>query len=340
MNRIFDIKTENLYHKYLNASRNVIIGKSKKMVEVYKKLQKVCDRNVTVIIRGNSGVGKELIAENIHYNSKRKNYPFVTVNCAAITPTLIENELFGHVKGSYTGAISSEKGKFELADKGTIFLDEIGALPLNMQSKILRVLQEKTFHKIGDNKVNKVDVRVICATSANLEHEILNKNFRKDLYYRINVFPINLPDLKEHKEDIELLVKHFVNQLNESNNYKINKIDKKLINKLKKYDWPGNIRELQNIINRLYFLSDTNILSFNDLDMSDLELFKEDKISKTKNILELNLNQDFGFMEKQIIESVLQNNHFNIKKTAEQLKLNRKTIYNKIKKYNIILKEN
>jgi DNA-binding NtrC family response regulator len=137
-----------------------------------------------------------------------------------------------------------------------------------------------------------------------------------------------------------LLVKHFVNQLNESNNYKINKIDKKLINKLKKYDWPGNIRELQNIINRLYFLSDTNILSFNDLDMSDLELFKEDKISKTKNILELNLNQDFGFMEKQIIESVLQNNHFNIKKTAEQLKLNRKTIYNKIKKYNIILKEN
>ncbi len=233
-----------------------IIGKSQAMLEVFDTIRKVADTDATVLITGESGTGKELIARAIHYNSARKKHPFIPINCGAIPQDLLESELFGHEKGAFTGAVSARQGRFERADKGTLFLDEIGELPLHLQVKLLRVLQEKEFERVGGNRTIKVDVRIIAATNKNLEEAIENKTFREDLYYRLNVIPIYVPPLRERKGDIPLLVNHFLKKLARTKKKRITGVDPAAMEMLMNYDWPGNIRELENIIERTVILKE------------------------------------------------------------------------------------
>ncbi|HEX3007362.1 MAG TPA: sigma 54-interacting transcriptional regulator, partial [Bacteroidales bacterium] len=222
-----------------------LIGNSGKLQSIFELIELVAPTNATVLIRGESGVGKELIADAIHFNSNRKNKPFIKVNCAALPESLIESELFGHEKGAFTGANFLRKGRFEAADNGTIFLDEIGDLPATTQVKLLRILQEKSFERLGSPKPVKVDVRIICATNRNLEELITKEQFREDLFYRINVFPVHIPPLRERINDIPGLVDHFIAKFNKNNNKKVKRISSSAIDMLMVYHWPGNIRELE-----------------------------------------------------------------------------------------------
>lgn len=242
-----EIKSENNFEE--------IIGADKSLKEVLSKVKMVADTDATVLIRGETGTGKELISRSIHNSSKRSERSLIKVNCPAIPSGLIESELFGHEKGSFTGALTKILGKFELADGGTIFLDELGDLPLDAQAKLLRVLQEKEFERVGGNETHKVDVRVIAATNRNLEDAVKEGKFRADLYYRLNVFPIELPALRERTEDIAALGYYFLNKYSKKLGKEINSIGEDTIKKLKDYSWPGNIRELENIIERAVILS-------------------------------------------------------------------------------------
>ncbi len=243
-----------------------VIGTAKSMVEVYKTVQKVAPTRATVIIRGESGTGKELIARAVHYNSPRVGKPFLKVSCAALPETLLESELFGHEKGSYTGASEMVKGRFELADGGTLFLDEIGDISPATQVKLLRVLQEKKFERVGGTKTFSVDVRIIAATNRNLERAIAEGKFREDLYYRLNVVPIFLPSLRDRKEDVALLLSHFLHKYNEENktNYKF---APEVVARLVGYRWPGNVRELENTVERMAVMAKDNVLSLEDVPM-------------------------------------------------------------------------
>ncbi len=241
-----------------------IIGTSEKMQEVFEAVLRVSDSKATVILYGESGTGKELIAKAIHYMSPRAQASFVKFNCASIPEGLLESELFGHEKGAFTGAISARKGRFELADGGTILLDEIGDLPINLQPKILRVLQEKEFERVGGEKTIKVDVRLIAATSRNLEELVTRGVFREDLFYRLNVVPIFMPALRERRDDIPLLVEFFLKRFNEENNRNI-VISPEALRALVVYSWPGNVRELENVIERLVVMSSEHVIRDNDL---------------------------------------------------------------------------
>ncbi len=241
-----------------------IIGKSSAIEKVLRKVEQVAQTNSTVLILGETGTGKELLARAVHNNSSRKDRPLVKVNCSALPANLIESELFGHEKGAFTGAISQKIGRFELADGGTIFLDEIGDLPLELQAKLLRVLQEGEFEKLGNSKTIKVNTRVIAATNRDLEAAIEEGEFREDLYYRLNVFPIYSPALRERKEDIPLLVNFFCDKLGVKVGKNIKSVSKKVMDRLIEYNWPGNVRELENIIERAVIISETNILQFGD----------------------------------------------------------------------------
>jgi Nif-specific regulatory protein len=241
-----------------------VVGTSKSMVEIYKAVQKVAPTRTTIIIRGESGTGKELIARAIHYNSPRVGKPFIKVSCAALPETLLESELFGHEKGSYTGASEMVKGRFELADGGTLFLDEIGELSTATQVKLLRVLQEKKFERVGGTKTFSVDVRIITATNRNLEKAIAEGKFREDLYYRLNVVPIFLPPLRERKEDIPLLLTHFLDKYNEENKAH-HKMPPEVMARLVNYHWPGNVRELENTIERMAVMAKGNELTLEDI---------------------------------------------------------------------------
>ena len=241
-----------------------VVGNSKSMVEVYKSVQRVAATRTTVIIRGESGTGKELIARAVHYNSPRAEKPFIKVSCAALPETLLESELFGHEKGSYTGASEMVKGRFELADAGTLFLDEIGDISQATQVKLLRVLQEKKFERVGGTKTLSVDVRIIAATNRNLEKAIAEGKFREDLYYRLNVVPIFLPSLRDRKEDIPLLLNHFLMKYNEENKTHF-KLAPEVVTRLVGYPWPGNVRELENTMERMAVMSKGNLLSLEDI---------------------------------------------------------------------------
>ena len=232
-----------------------IIGKSKVMKEMFGMIRQVADSKSTVLVMGESGTGKELISRAIHYNSNRKNYPFVTINCAAIPETLIESELFGHEKGAFTNAIEKKLGRFEMAHRGTLFLDEIGELSLATQSKILRFLEEKEFNRVGGSKTIKVDVRLITATNRDLNQLLKKELFREDLYYRINVVPIIVPPLKERKEDIPLLLDHFIQKYNDEGNKRVKGLSKEALELIMNYEWPGNVRELENLIERAIALT-------------------------------------------------------------------------------------
>lgn len=323
-----------------------IIGRSDKIKEVLYKIEKVAPTNATVLIRGESGTGKELIAKTIHQYSTRKDKPFIAVDCAGLTETLIESELFGHTKGAFTGAIAKKIGKFELAQGGTLFLDEIGNLPINIQIKLLRTLQEREINRIGEKYPIKINARFVVATNANLEEAMKSGAFREDLYHRINVFSIFLPPLREKKEDIPLLSLHFLNQFNPILGKNIKNISKESMGLLVNYPWPGNVREVQNVIQQAIIMAEDIILP------EHLPYYiKENKVgaelapvllSKKNNN---NLPNDFSLKkmidqlsqsaERKIILGVLKRTKGNKAEAARLLKINYKTLYNKIKEYKI-----
>ncbi|UCG77413.1 MAG: nif-specific transcriptional activator NifA [Nitrospirota bacterium] len=244
-----------------------IIGDSDRMQEVFESIHSVAPARTTVILRGESGTGKELVAKAIHFMSPRAKDPFLKFNCASIPEGLLESELFGHEKGAFTGATGMRKGRFELADKGTIFLDEIGDLPVNLQPKILRVLQEREFERVGGERTIKVDVRLVAATSRDLEELVSKGKFREDLYYRLNVVPVVLPPLRERREDIPLLAEHFLGRFNKENNKQVT-IAEEALNAFISYDWPGNVRELENTIERLVVMTRNKTIRPTDLPIS------------------------------------------------------------------------
>ena len=241
-----------------------IVGLSKRMREIYEAIQQVSHSRATVLLRGESGTGKELIARAIHYNSPRADGPFIKINCAALPHTLLESELFGHEKGAFTGATAAKKGRFELADGGSLFLDEIGDLPMDIQIKLLRVLQERSFERVGGTRTIDVDVRIVAATHQDLESAIAREKFREDLYYRLNVVPILLPPLRERREDIPLLTEHFLAKYNRENNRKV-RITGRALQQMVNFDWPGNVRELENTIERLVIMSRRRLIMPEDL---------------------------------------------------------------------------
>lgn len=244
--------------------KHCIIGHCKAMQEVFWSIEQVAPSQATVLLLGDSGTGKEMVAQAIHEGSPRRNSPFVKINCAALPEALLESELFGHEKGAFTGAGGTRIGRFEMADKGSLFLDEIGEMPLPLQSKLLRVLQEQQFERLGSNRTIKVDVRIIAATNVSLQQAVLQGSFRNDLYYRLNVVPIILPSLRERKDDIPMLVDHFLKLSNERNKKKV-RMSREFLEAMTAYDWPGNVRELQNLIERLVILTADNLLCLNDL---------------------------------------------------------------------------
>lgn len=306
-----------------------MVGSSNAMKEVYRLIEQVSDSNATVLIRGESGTGKDLVAHAIHYNSPRVSKPFVKVNCTALPETLLESELFGHEKGAFTGATSRKPGRFERAHGGTIFLDEIGDFPPNLQVKLLRVIQFREFERLGGIETLKANVRIIVATNKNLEEEIKEGVFREDLYYRINVFPIYLPPLRERKDDIMLLADYFLERLAAENNKDISRISTPAIEMLTSYHWPGNIRELENCIERAVLLCDGDVVRSEHLPPS-LQMVK-----KTESIAKASLIEIIGNKEKELIVDALKKCGGQQRSTAKELGITERVLGYKIKKYNI-----
>jgi Nif-specific regulatory protein len=305
-----------------------IIGNSDRMQEVFEAVHRVAPTKATVLLLGESGTGKELIAKAIHYMSQRSKGPFVKFNCASIPEGLLESELFGHEKGAFTGAIASRKGKFELAHKGTIFLDEVGDLPITLQPKILRVLQEREFERVGSEKTIKVDVRIIAATSRNLENFVSQGKFREDLYYRLNVIPLLLPPLNERGEDISVLIDYFLEKFNQENNRSV-VLDKSALQVFLNYNWPGNVRELENTIERLVIMSASERISASDLPIS-LSLRRVKSAGKLTS-----LTSNIGEIEKSNILEALEKTGWIQAKAARLLGITPRQIGYKIKKYGI-----
>lgn len=306
-----------------------IVGGSSKMRDVYSLVNMVAETNSTVLVRGESGIGKELIADAIHFSSKRAKGNFVKVNCSALPDSLIESELFGHEKGAFTGAESRRKGRFELADGGTIFLDEIGDIPLSTQVKILRILQQREFERLGGTETIRVDVRIVAATNRNLEELIEKGEFREDLYYRINVFPLFVPPLRERRDDIPILVDHFIDKFNKRNNTQIKRITTSALNMLMVYSWPGNIRELENCIERACILTTDNVIHSYNLPPS-LQT-ADSSNTQAKGGMMYTVEQ----VEKQLIREALTTTSGNIAKAAELLKVTERMLGTRIKKYEI-----
>jgi DNA-binding NtrC family response regulator len=300
---------------------NNIIGKSKKMQEIFSLIEKVAPGNSTVIIYGGSGTGKELVAKAIHYHSPRADKPFIPFNCGAIPETLVESELFGHTKGAFTGAIQAKKGLFEEADGGTLFLDEISTILPSAQVKLLRVLQEKELMKVGSTERTKIDVRMIAATNENLEENMKTGKFREDLFYRLHVFPIFLPDLKDRKEDIPLLAYHFLDRYSREAKKGIKGISKEAMKLLLEYPWPGNVRELENTIERAVIMTDQDHLVPNDLPKDLIEGSSEMIKRGVKDRKSLN------DIKSEYIKEILKEVSGNKRVASEILKVNPRTLY-------------
>lgn len=310
---------------------NNIIGQSGRMQEVFRAMEKIIDSNVTVLIQGESGTGKELIARAIHYQSKtRAANPFVAVNCSALPESLLESELFGHEKGAFTGAAGKRIGKFEVANGGTIFLDEIGLMSQMTQAKLLRVLQEREFERVGGNELVKVDVRVISATNIDLEDAVKNGDFREDLFYRISVFPIRLPSLRDRKEDIPLLAAHFLEKYSKQEGKNIEGIAPDALELLMSYNWPGNVRELENAMERATLLATTDEITPKDLPNS-VRAIGEKKIYEKDSTLSNWIEK----LEEEALRQALLECEGNISRTAKKLGIGRATIYRKAKKYGL-----
>lgn len=317
-----------------------IIGSSKAIREIFSIIERVAKTDSTVLILGESGTGKELIAKNIHFNSPRSNKPFVHVNCAAIPIPLLEAELFGHEKGAFTGAFTSRAGRFELADSGTIFLDEIGEMPPALQVKILRVLQEKSFERIGGLRTISADVRIIAATNKDLEKAVKEGRFREDLYYRLNVIPISVPPLRARLQDVPELCEHFLTKYAEKIGRKKLKIDDAAMTCLTQYSWPGNVRELENLIERLFVLKQDDLITPYDLPekirqraLPEVSESAHDDINPFINGIDL--NSAVQKYERDLIVHALELNDWVQVKAARYLNIKRTTLIQKMKRYGI-----
>ena len=310
------------------ADFRTIIGSSKEMEKVFDVVRKVADTEASILITGESGTGKELVARAIHSNSSRKDAPFVAINCAAIPRDLLESELFGHIKGAFTGAVRDKAGKFQLADGGTLFLDEVGELPLELQSKLLRALQEKEVEPVGGTKTQKIDVRIVSATNLNVDKAVADGMFREDLYYRLSVIPIHLPPLRERRNDIPLLIRYFCSK---HDNEEVS-FDKHALETLVMYPWPGNVRELQNTVERLLIMRNGDTIILDDL---------PEKISGKQAVngpKVVNL-PDEGYsleqLEQEVVVVALERNDWNQAAAARFLRIPRHTLIYRMEKYNI-----
>lgn len=313
-----------------------IIGRTEKMQKVFNMIEKVSDSDSTIMIYGESGTGKELVAKAIHQSSYRRNKPFVSINCGAIPENLLESELFGHVKGAFTGATASKQGKFALADKGTIFLDEIGDMSHDLQVKILRILEEREVEQIGGNKSIKIDVRIIAATHRDLEKEVEKGNFRQDLFYRLHVIPLTLPPLRERNSDIPYIIDHFFTMFNRKKNIDITRISENAMAMMSQYPWPGNVRELRNMVERLMVLKGEGEIVSQDLP----ESLKREKSGEVFPKIEMTqdgicLNTAVSEFEKALIFKSLEKTKWVKNKAAKLLHLNRTTLVEKIKRYQL-----
>ena len=317
---------EKLGNKY---SITNIIGNSNKMREVYQMISQVSKSNATVLVRGESGTGKELTANSIHYNSNRAKNAFIKVNCVSLPANLIESELFGHEKGAFTGAIKKKLGKFELAHMGTIFLDEIGSISLDVQVKLLRVLQEKEFERVGGHKTIKVDVRVVAATNKNLEQAVEDESFRGDLYYRLNVFPIYMPPLRERKTDILLLADYFLEKYAKENNKDIRRFSTPAIDMLMEYHWPGNVRELENCIERAVLLCEGGVIHSYHLPPTLQTGTESDTLPA------VSIEGAVGNLEREMIIDALKNTRGNITLAAKILRTTVRKFSYKAEKYQV-----
>jgi len=315
-----------------------MIGNSRAMRKVYELIRQVSQSNASILIQGESGTGKELVANAVHFNRARSKHAFIKINCGAIPENLIESELFGHEKGAFTDAFERKIGKFEAAQGGTIFLDEISELSLNMQVKLLRVLQEKEVHRIGSHVPQKIDVRVIAATNKSLQDEMASSRFRQDLFYRLNVFPIQLPPLRERRSDIVLLAEHFLQKFSKENQKMITGISAKAFDLLQSYHWPGNVRELQNYIERAVILCPTQTIHVNQLPnfLSDKQfLQKVDAIHYDIHELSRGLMPKLDSIESQFIQQALQRTNGNINKAAILLQITPRILAYKIQKLSL-----
>ncbi len=313
-----------------------IIGDHEKMQKVFEIIEKVADTDSTILILGESGTGKELIAKAVHYNSYRRERPFIPVNCAAIPSELLESELFGHEKGAFTNAIRTRIGRFELANGGTVFLDEIGDMNPLLQSKLLRVLQERQFERIGAVKTIKTDIRVIAATHQDLKQAVQQRRFREDLYYRLNVIPIRIPPLRERKTDIPLLTHHFLDHFNRSKKKRIRAIHDEAMELMMQYEWLGNVRELENTVERLVILVDHDVIASSDLP----EKFHALPQAEPPQVLEIpeegiSLDSAVNEFEKNLILQAIMKTGWVKNKAARLLNLNRTTLIEKIKRQNL-----
>ena len=322
-----ELKQDLLSEKFYQGK---LIAESSKMKDLLETVDKITSSNASVLIEGESGTGKELIARRIHEHSNRQKQPFVALHCAALTDTLLSSELFGHEKGAFTGATERRKGRFERAHQGTLFLDEIGEISKETQVKLLRVLQEGEFERVGGTKTIKADVRVLSATNKNLIEEVREKRFREDLYYRINVIYLNVPPLRERKEDIPLLVDYFIKQYSNLNSRKIKGIDEKTLEAFTKYSWPGNIRELKNIIERMVVLSVNDILQSEQVPEDIRKHTMPGSVTPTLN--GINKITD---AEKELIRRNLNETKGNKSLAAEKLGISRRTLYRKLEEYKI-----
>ncbi len=316
-----------------NFSADRIIGKSRALTSVLDQIKKVSSTDSSVLIMGESGTGKELIARAVHDLSRRKDRPFIKVDCSALAEGVLESELFGHEKGSFTGAFYKKIGRFELADGGTLFIDEIGEISPMIQLKLLRILQEREFERVGGTKTIKVNVRIISATNKDLMKEVENRNFREDLFYRLHIIPIYLPPLRERVEDIEGLSHYFLDKLSRKTGKKICKIEDSVLSMLKNHSWPGNIRELENVIEQAHVFCDCDTLTEKSIPMTVLKPPVNGKFPVQKS--DMPLDQYLEMIEKNLIEATLKKNHGIKTKTAKKLGIKTSSLYYKLEKYGL-----
>jgi DNA-binding NtrC family response regulator len=327
MERVIDHLRKEVSEKYSFPN---IIGNHPKMQEIFELVGKVAKTDQTILIQGESGTGKDLIAKTIHYNSQRKDRPLVTVHCGALTDTLLTSELFGHTKGAFTGAIKDKIGRFQMADGGTLVLDEIGEVPLHLQKTLLRVIEYKEFERVGDSRPIKVDVRILSSTNRNLKEEVAKGNFREDLYYRLSIVPITVPPLRERVSDIPLLVNHFLRQFQGEKGPV--RIEPEVVEYLKRCPWHGNIRELANVIQQMMVLCRRDTITMNDLPPLFVCAEEEPPGEKAGNV---SLTRMISDLERRWILSKLKESDWNQEKTAKLLGITRKMLMNRMKKYNI-----
>ncbi|MCP4065130.1 MAG: sigma-54-dependent Fis family transcriptional regulator, partial [Gammaproteobacteria bacterium] len=331
-----------------------LVGTSRKVQQVRQLMEQVADKDVSVLITGESGTGKEVVARNLHYHSSRRDKPFVPVNCGAIPAELLESELFGHEKGAFTGAITARVGRFEMAEGGTLFLDEIGDMPLNMQVKILRVLQERTFERVGSNRTQSADVRVIAATHKHLEDMIESGDFREDLYYRLNVFPIEMPALRDRVEDIPLLINELISRMEKEKRGSL-RMNSAAIMSLCRHDWPGNVRELANLVERLSIMHPYGVIGVQELPKKFRYVDDYDENRPVEDtgmpsgipgligldapaLLPVNgidLKDYLSNLEKQLIQQALDEAGGVVARAAEKLRIRRTTLVEKVRKYGL-----